>query len=149
MGGQMSKLPDCSMCQDPMLAMDGSQFPQKIAELDVCTALVNRDWQFYKGSTILVYQDHVTELHHLPLELQSRFLADASRVATALEKAFPGLKLNHGLFGNVMPHLHWHMVVRRQTDPDSKATIWESPIPNLNLSDDEISVTAAEIRNNL
>ena len=149
MGGQMSKLPDCSMCQDPMLAMDGSPFPQKIAELDVCTAWVNRDWQFYKGSTILVYQDHVTELHHLPLELQSRFLADASRVATALEKAFPGLKLNHGLFGNVMPHLHWHMVVRRQTDPDSKATIWESPIPNLNLSDDEISATAAEIRNNL
>ncbi len=145
----MVKLSDCSMCQGPMFAADGSQYPQKIAELDVCTAIVNRDWQFYKGSTVLVYQDHVTELHHLSPELQNRFLADGARVATAIEKAYPGIKLNHGLFGNMVPHLHWHMVVRRSTDPEPKATIWESPIPTSELSDDDIFDIASEIRANL
>ena len=111
--------------------------------------MVNRDWQFFKGSTILVFQDHVTELHHLPQELQRRFLEDVSRVAGALEKAFPGTKLNHGLFGNTMPHLHWHMIVRRQTDPDPKSTIWESPFPVLEQSDAAFLSIAEEIRSYL
>ncbi len=137
------------MCQDPIFAAHGGAHPLKIAELDVCTAIINRDWQFYKGTTVLVYQDHVTELHHLTQQLQNRFLADGSRVATALEKSFPGMKLNHGLFGNVVSHLHWHQVVRRPTDPDPKATIWENPIPNSGLSDQDLSSIASEIRGNL
>ena len=145
----MAKLPDCSMCQGPMFVADGSQYPQKIAELDVCTAILNRDWQFYEGSAVLVYQDHVTELHHLPIELQNRFLADGSRVASALEKTYPGIKLNHGLFGNMVPHLHWHLVVRRATDPDPRATIWEEPIPKLELSDEDLFNIAEKIKANL
>jgi len=142
----MANILDCFMCQDPMFSQKGSQYPQKIAELDVSTAIVNRDWQFFKGSTILVFQDHVTELHHLPQELQRRFLEDASLMAGALEKAFPGTKLNHALFGNTMPHLHWHMMVRRQSDPDPKSTIWESPFPILEQSDADFLSIAEEIR---
>jgi len=137
------------MCQDPIFSQKNSQHPQKIAALDVSTAIINQDWQFFKGSTILVFQDHVTELHHLPQELQRRFLKDASRVAVALEKAFPGTKLNHGLFGNTMPHLHWHMIVRRQTDPDPKSTIWESPFPIIEQSEADFLSTADQIRSYL
>ena len=145
----MAKIPDCFMCQDPMFSQPGSQHPQKLAELDVCTVILNRDWQFFKGTVILVFQDHVTELHHLSKELQSRFIADASRISTALEKTFPGTKLNHGLFGNTMPHLHWHIMVRRETDPDSKSTIWESQFPILEQSDQDFFDTAKIIQRNL
>ena len=145
----MTKLPDCFMCQNPMFSPNGSLHPQKIAELDVCTAMLNRDWQFFKGTAILVYQDHVTELHHLPKEMQSRFLADASHLAAALEKTFHGTKLNHGMFGNTMPHLHWHIMVRRKTDPDPKSAIRESPFPILQQSDEDFIKTAEEIRLNL
>jgi len=132
-----------------MFSETGSLHPQKIAELDDCTVILNRDWQFFKCTVILVFQDHVTELHHLSTELQSRFIADASRVASALEKTFPGTKLNHGLFGNTMPHLHWHMMVRRETDPDPKSTIWESPFPILEQSDRDFFDTAKIIQRNL
>jgi len=127
----------------------GSQHPQKIAELGVSTAILNRDWQFFRGSTILVYRSHVTELHHLSPESQHKFMDDASRMATALEKTFPDCKLNHGLFGNTMPHLHWHMMVRRETDPNPKATIWEADFPKLELSNKEFQETSAEILRNL
>ena len=119
----MTQIVDCFMCQDPMFTEKGSQFPQKIAELGVSIAILNRDWQFFRGSTILVFQDHVTELHHLTPKLQHRFMDDAARMAAALEKSFPDAKLNHGLFGNATPHLHWHIIIRRSTDPDPKSTI--------------------------
>ena len=121
----------------------------KIAELDVSTAILNRDWQFFRGTTILVFQGHLTELHHLASELQHRFMDDAARMAAALEKTFPYAKLNHGLFGNTMPHLHWHIIVRRSTDPDPKSTIWESEFPKVIPSDEDFLNTAAEIRRNL
>jgi len=127
----------------------GSQHPQKIAELGVSTAILNRDWQFFRGSTILVYRSHVTELHHLSPESQYKFMDDASRMAKALEKTFPDCKLNHGVFGNTMPHLHWHMMVRRGTDPNPKATIWEADFPKLALSNKEFQETSAEILRNL
>ncbi len=145
----MTKIPNCFMCQDPMFTEVGSQYPQKIAELSVSTAILNRDWQFFRGSTILVYKRHDTELHHLSTELQHQFMDDASRVAKALEKTFPNAKLNHGLFGNTIPHLHWHMIVRRKTDPNPKSTIWESDFPKLELSDNEFQETSAEILRNL
>lgn len=145
----MTKVVDCFMCQDPMFTEKGSQYPQKIAKLDVCTAILNLDQQFFRGTTILVYQDHVTELHHLSPELQHRFMDDAARMAAALEKTFPYAKLNHGLFGNAMPHLHWHIIVRRATDPDPKLTIWETDFPKVNQSDEDLLKTATELRRNL
>lgn len=145
----MTKIYNCFMCQDPMFAETGSLHPQKIAELGVSTAILNRDWQFFRGSTILVFHDHVTELHHLTTELQYRFMDDAARMAQALEKAYPTAKLNHGLFGNTMPHLHWHMMVRRATDPNPKSTIWEAPFPTLELSAEDFQETAREISKHL
>ena len=145
----MTKIADCFMCHDPMFTEKGRRHPQKIAELDVCVAILNRDWQFFRGTAILVFRDHVTELHHLRPEFQHRFMDDATRLAMALEKTFPGVKLNHGLFGNTMPHLHWHIIVRRGSDPDPKATIWESDIPVLEQSDQDFLQTAEEIRQNL
>jgi len=59
----MTKIADCFMCHDQMLNDKVSPRPQKIVDMDVCTAILNRDWQFFRGTTILVFQDHVTELH--------------------------------------------------------------------------------------
>ncbi len=145
----MAKLKGCFMCNDPMFTEEGSGHPQVIARLDVSTAMLNRDWQFFKGSTILVFQDHMKELHHLSTEMQHRFVDDAARMAAALEKTFPDIKLNHGLFGNTEPHLHWHMILRRETDPSPRTTIWEADFPNVPQSDEDFRSLAAEIRRNL
>ncbi len=141
------------MCQDPMFTEKdnekGSQYPQIIADLSVSTAILNRDWQYFRGTALLVFQDHLTELHHLSQDLQHRYMDDAAQLATALEKTFPNTKLNHGLFGNATPHLHWHIIVRRATDPNPISTIWESDFPKLTPSDEDFQITAEEIRRNL
>lgn len=49
-----TKKAGCFMCQDPMFTKKGSQYPP-IADLDVCTAILNSDWQFFRGTTLLVF----------------------------------------------------------------------------------------------
>ena len=137
------------MCNDPMFSDQLSGHPQVIAKLRVSTAILNKDWQFFRGSTILVFQEHITELHHATPELQHLFVDDAARMAAALNKTFPDIKLNHGLFGNVEPHLHWHMIVRRRTDPNPNGSIWETDFPILAQSDESLRTLAEEIRQNL
>ena len=140
---------ECFMCDDSMFSNQHSDHPQIIARLRVSTAILNRDWQFFKGSTILVFQEHITELHHATPDLQHLFVDDAARMAAALNKTFPNIKLNHGLLGNTEPHLHWHMIVRRETDPNPRSTIWESNFPIVPQSDKYFRALAAEIRENL
>jgi hypothetical protein len=48
----------------------GSNQPQWKANVGVSTATPNLNWQFFRDSTILVCQDHVSELRHLSPELQ-------------------------------------------------------------------------------
>ena len=142
----MSNTVGCFMCEDPMFTCTEGSFPPKIADLKVSTAILNRNWQFFKGSTLLVYREHITELHHLDPAMQYQFMDDASRVSAALEMAYPGVKLNHGLFGNAVPHLHWHIIVRRSTDPDPRSTIWEFPFDVVEPSEQDLLATVEQIR---
>ena len=101
----MTSSDDCEICQDPLFTEKGLDHPQRIAELDVSIAILNRDWQYYRGSALLVFRDHVTELHHLDPEIRRRFMEDACRLAAAVEKTFQPSKLNHAVLGNSVPHL--------------------------------------------
>lgn len=145
----MTRSEDCSMCQAPIFTNKGLKHPRKIAELDVSTAVLNGDWQFYSGSTIVVFRDHVTELHHLAPETRHRFMEDACRVADALDKTLGPLKMNHALLGNAVRHLHWHLIPRRQSDPFPTHAIWEDEFPKLQLSDEEFLEIGERIRRNL
>ena len=145
----MSQADGCFMCQDPMFTEKGSEHPRKIAELDVSTAVLNRDWQFYRGSAILVFRGHETELHELTPEMRHQFSDDASRLAEAMTKAFQPLKMNYALLGNAVAHLHWHLIPRRRTDPRPTHSIWEDEIPKLELGDEEFNQIASEIRRHL
>jgi diadenosine tetraphosphate (Ap4A) HIT family hydrolase len=45
-------------------------------------------------------------------------------LATAIERAFQPRKLNYELLGNQVPHLHWHLFPRSETDPDRLKPVW-------------------------
>jgi len=66
----MIRFPIASCAGIPCFFETGSSHPQWKADVSVYTTTLNLNWQFFRGSTMLVYQDHVTELHHLSPELQ-------------------------------------------------------------------------------
>jgi diadenosine tetraphosphate (Ap4A) HIT family hydrolase len=51
-------------------------------------------------------------------------IEEVSRMAEALASEFKPLKVNYGLLGNQLPHIHWHVVPRLASDPAPRDAVW-------------------------
>jgi diadenosine tetraphosphate (Ap4A) HIT family hydrolase len=94
-----------------------------------------------------MYKDHVTELYHLKPEDRQQYFEEMIRVAQALDKSFQPDKMNYFIFGNVVAHLHWHLIPRYKTDPS-----WGGPVDftrKKKLKDEEYKNHIENIRKNL
>ncbi|NGM85645.1 HIT family protein [Paenibacillus sp. 7124] len=81
----------------------------KAAKLRVSTLYLNKD-QTHQGRCIVAYNRHVRELFHLdPTDLQL-FMEDVSQAARTLHEAFQPDKMNYGIYGDLVSHLHVHLV---------------------------------------
>lgn len=112
---------DCKMCgrwqAEPEL---------QIAELEFCYVSLTRD-QFFPGYTLVFSKRHQTELFHLDPAERSVLIEEVNRVAEALERVFKPAKMNYELLGNMVPHMHWHLVPRFTDDPLWPRPIWSEP----------------------
>ena len=73
---------------------------------------------------LLVLRRHVAELYDLPAPERATLMEEVSRVAQALARVFRPVKMNYELLGNLVPHVHWHLVPRLATDPALRSPIW-------------------------
>jgi len=109
----------CVMC-DKYGRSDG---PLHIADLNLSRVFLHED-QFFPGYVLLVLRRHVTELYDLAAAERATLMEEVSRVAQALARVFRPVKMNYELLGNMVPHVHWHLVPRLPTDPALRAPIW-------------------------
>jgi len=98
----------------------------RIIELKHSYVILNRD-QYFTGYTLLFLKQHVTELFHLEQKLRFELVEEINQVAEALFKAFQPDKINYELLGNMVPHMHWHLVPRFTSDPLWPRPIWSEP----------------------
>jgi diadenosine tetraphosphate (Ap4A) HIT family hydrolase len=110
----------------------------RIAELEHSFVMLNHD-QFFPGYTLLFTKRHVTELFHLDQTVRAGLMEEVSGVAKALHTLFQPDKINYELLGNMVPHIHWHLVPRFATDPLWPRPIWAE-------SHDEKLLTTEEYR---
>jgi diadenosine tetraphosphate (Ap4A) HIT family hydrolase len=108
----------------------------RVAELEHSFVVLNRD-QYFPGYTLLFTKQHVTELFHLDLAVRGGLMEEVSRVAEALFTLFRPDKINYELLGNMVPHIHWHLVPRRSDEPLWPRPIWSEPHDELLLSPEE------------
>lgn len=119
---------DCQICSR------WSDEPQmRVAELHHCYVMLNRD-QFFQGYCFVFAKDHVTELFHLDFQTRSGLIEEVNSVAAALFRSFNPTKINYELLGNMVPHMHWHIVPRFATDPIWPNPIWSQPHEPLELT---------------
>jgi diadenosine tetraphosphate (Ap4A) HIT family hydrolase len=114
-------MPDCPMCHRWDTDSD-----LRIAELPHSYVILNRD-QYFPGYTLLFTKDHATELFHLDREVRTALMEEVSSVAQALYTAYAPAKINYELLGNMVPHIHWHIVPRFQSEPLWPRPIWAEP----------------------
>jgi len=105
----------------------------RIVELECGYVILNRD-QFFPGYTFVVIKEHVTELFHLDREKRICVMEEVTAVASALYTLFKADKINYELLGNMVPHMHWHLVPRFRTDQLWPRPIWAVPHEEVILS---------------
>lgn len=108
-----------------------SERPGIAATLDSCLVAVDETVNV-RGYCCLILRRHATELHQLSADEGAAFVNDAQRVARVLQQVTGAIKLNYEIHGNIIPHIHLHIVPRYAGDPIERtgqgfAKIRESP----------------------
>lgn len=137
---------DCSICSFiAKLRTEGdSRF---VYEFDK-SWLVLGSHQYFRGYCLLLYKQHVRELHELDRPDYLQLSQELYLASQAIAKAFQPWKLNHACLGNQDQHIHWHIIPRYETDPDHTQHPWlhSSEFTNHLVSADEQIQLAAQIR---
>jgi Diadenosine tetraphosphate (Ap4A) hydrolase and other HIT family hydrolases len=81
----------------------------EVAKLSVSTVYLFRE-QSHPGRVIVAYNDHVSELVDLRSDQRDAFFADVAEAARAVHEVYHPDKINYGAYGDLMPHLHFHLV---------------------------------------
>jgi diadenosine tetraphosphate (Ap4A) HIT family hydrolase len=117
----------------------------RIVEFSYTYVTLNRD-QFFPGYCFVFAKKHVTELFHLDPPIRASIIEDVNTVAKALFTTFQPSKINYELLGNMVPHMHWHIVPRFMDDPLWPRPIWSEPHTSVGLPADQIATRIALIR---
>jgi diadenosine tetraphosphate (Ap4A) HIT family hydrolase len=117
----------------------------EICPLDVSTAYLFRE-QTYAGRCVVAYsRGHVAELFELSDTQRDAFMRDVARVASAVASAVGAAKINYGAYGDKTPHLHFHIVPKREDGPDWGGTFEMMPEPRIALPEEEYAALAERI----
>lgn len=81
------------------------------------TLYLSKD-QTNPGRCIIALNDHKTELFHLEQPLRQHFMEDVSKCANAISQAFSPDKINYAIYGDLVSHLHFHLVPKYQEGAD-------------------------------
>ena len=104
----------CLICERIELIKQGRN-PHFVKELETGYVVIG-DGQYFKGYTLFLAKEHVTELHQMEYETKIKFLEEMSIVQEAVAKAFQAEKMNIELLGNGDAHVHCHLFPRKAGD---------------------------------
>lgn len=109
---------DCPLCSLP---------PEQVVWEDDRCRVIRVDDAAHPGFCRVVWREHVAEMTDL-MPADRQHLLD---IVMATESALRGLlhpdKINLASFGNMMPHLHWHVIPRYRDDRHYPESIWGAP----------------------
>ncbi len=113
-----SSHPACELCREAggVLVFQSAQWRVIRAEDPAFPA-------FYR----VVWRAHVAEWSDLSLVEQAALMGVVTTVERVLRDALAPTKINLASLGNVVPHLHWHVIARFDWDSHFPAPVWAAP----------------------
>lgn len=93
---------------------------------DFCR-VVAADEPDYPGFCRVILNRHVREMTDLAPEERQRLMTVVLEVEAALRDELAPDKINLASLGNLVPHLHWHVIPRFRDDRHFPAPIWAPP----------------------
>lgn len=121
----------CPLC---LPRSDSSAQWIKICTLSVSTLYLDRN-QTYRGHSQLIYDKaHRVGRESLSATELQDFMADVQAAAQAISKACTPDRMNYMSLGNVVAHLHWHLVPRYRTDPRWGSLIYTTEVSDMRVT---------------
>jgi len=81
----------------------------------------------YPGFCRVILNAHVKEMTDLQPEQRQRLMAVVFAVETAVREIVQPDKINLASLGNMVPHVHWHVIPRWENDVNFPDAIWAAP----------------------
>ena len=82
----------------------------------------------YPGFVRVIWHDHVREMSDLADADRLALYEAVNRVELAVRAVMAPLKINVASLGNVVPHLHWHIIPRYADDAQFPAPVWAAAV---------------------
>ncbi|MFK8053812.1 MAG: HIT family protein [Woeseiaceae bacterium] len=96
----------------------------EVCQMGISTLYLERI-QTYRGHCVLVFDPrHVTRIDELTATEWQQQADDIYKTEKAIMNAFSPDHINIASIGQMVPHLHWHIIPRYQTDPRWGGPIW-------------------------
>lgn len=107
--------PNCPLCALP---------PEDILWEDTRCCVIRVADAFHPGLCRVVWREHVAEMTDLLPADRRHLLAVVMATEAALRAQLRPDKINLASFGNMVPHLHWHVIPRYRDDRHFPEAVW-------------------------
>jgi diadenosine tetraphosphate (Ap4A) HIT family hydrolase len=123
-----------------------------VAALSVSSLYLVKN-QTYRGHCQLIFDvRHVSRLDQLTADEWARLSTDLFAAQRAIARTVRPDHMNIESLGNVVPHLHWHIVPRYRQDPRWGSPIWLTSLADMietSLAEDEREGLIQALRSSL
>ena len=110
-----SKSPECQLCTD-----DGGDLVWRDAH---CRVVLPAEAQ-YPGFVRVIANQHAAEMTDLPRAVRDHIMAVVWACEAVLREVMAPTKVNVASLGNVVAHVHWHIIARFADDRHFPNPIW-------------------------
>ncbi len=111
----------CVLCKDELKLDEG----QLIWRGDDCKVILVNDADL-PGFCRVIWNRHVTEMTDLTYGEREHLMALVFAVEEAIRHVMQPDKINLAALGNMVPHIHWHVIPRYKDDAYFPGSAWSS-----------------------
>ena len=105
----------CELCE---------QHGGEILHRDAQWRVVLVDDPDYPGFCRVIWNGHLKEMTDLPAAQRTQLMDAVWQVESAVREVMRPDKINLASLGNMVPHLHWHIIPRYAQDAHFPAPVW-------------------------
>ena len=124
---------NCVLCEEELKPEEG----QLIWRGDDCRVILVNDSDL-PGFCRVIWNHHIAEMTDLSHGAREHLMALVFAVEKAIRNVMHPDKINIATLGNMVPHIHWHVIPRYKDDAYFPGSAWsqkiqQTPVANLEV----------------
>lgn len=135
---------ECFYCED---GEKRKSLMIEICKLKYSTVYLNRN-QKYLGRCVVKLNEHKTEYFQMNKEERDGYFTELAATAKAIYDLYHPDKINYATFGDLVPHVHVHVVPKYKEGPDWGSSFDDSK-GKIELEEQEYKQMAAALKDKI